>query len=190
MGHSIGGGFLKATNKEAALREALRDAEEFAFYEVDRGENPSGRYHGNMRFYDRTFNNEDDAMDFFDSLGPYRDGVCLVKEPSRATQTRYQKQVTKIQTKKAAMREAALEAFKQRTSATIGCKKCGTRIASEVALKRRLTCPNCGNWLVTDSYKARYAKLDEALNLAEEQYKKDIAETGKPRYWAKYEVHT
>ena len=87
------------------------------------------------------------------------------------------------------MRAAAIEAFKERKSASVGCKKCGTRIQAEVALNKKLICPNCNNWLVSDSYKQRYAKLDESLKLAEEQYKKDCAETGKPRYWAKYEVH-
>ena len=190
MGHAIGGGFLKATTKEAAMREGYADAQEFAFYNADREENPSGLYDNSFRFYDRVFDNEDDAKDFFDRLGNYNDGVCMVKEPSRSASTSYQKQVQRVRQKQQAMREAAIEAFKNRTSATIGCKKCGTRIQSEVALTRKLICPNCGNWLVTDSYKARYAKLEESLKLAEEQYKKDIADTGKPRYWVKYEVHT
>lgn len=188
MGHAIGGGFLKATTKEAAMREGYRDAEEFAFYNTDRGENPDGGYHGNFKYYDRVFDSVEDAEDFFDRLGAYRDGVCMVKEPSRAAQNKYDKQVEKIYQKKRAMQNAAIEAFKRRTSKTIGCRKCGARIPSDVALQRRLICPNCRNWLVTDSYKARYAKLDELMEKAEEQYKKDSA-MGKPKYFAKYEVH-
>jgi len=44
---------------------------EFAEYNVDREENPSGSYDNSFRFYDRTFETEDDAMEFFDSLGSY-----------------------------------------------------------------------------------------------------------------------
>ena len=69
MGHAIGGGFLRATTKEAAMREGLAAAEEFAFYNVDRGENASGSYHGNFRFYDKVFNTEEEAEDFINRLG-------------------------------------------------------------------------------------------------------------------------
>ena len=189
MGHAIGGGFLRATTKEAAMREAQADAEEFAFYNVDRGENLSGSYHGNMRFYDKTFDTEDDAEDFFNSLGSYCDGVCMVKEAGRGAQNRYAKRVEAIEKKRRAFLENIEERFKERTSQSIGCKKCGTRIASDVALQRKLRCPNCYNWLVTDAVKARYAKFDEQLELAKEQLNKDTAENGKVRFWCKYEVH-
>jgi len=189
MGHAVGGGFLKATTKEAAMREGFADACEFAEYNVDREENPSGSYDNSFRFYDRTFETEDDAMEFFDSLGSYMDGVCIVKQASKSAQNKYQKQVNKVRTKQQELKEKAIEKFKERTSASVGCKKCGTRIPSDVAIQRRLICPNCRNWLVPDSYKQRYEKLSESLVQAEEQLKKDTADNGKPRYWAKYEVH-
>ena len=189
MGHAIGGGFLRATTKERALAEGLADAEDFAYYNVDRGENPSGSYHGNFRFYDRVFDNEDEAIEFFDSLGSYCDGVVMVREASKSSKTRYQKTVTRVREKQKELREKVLENFKTRTSATVGCKKCGTRISADVAIQRNLRCPNCGNWLVPDSVHAKMQKLEDSLKQAEEQLKKDTQDTGKPRYWAKYEVH-
>ena len=189
MGHSIGGGFLKATTKEAAMREGLADANEFAFYEVDRGENSSGSYHGNFRYYDKVFDTEDDAIDFFDSLGAYCDGVCMVKEPGKGAKTKYAKKVESIHKKRKAFLDNLTEKFKERTSKSIGCKKCGTRITSDTALKNNLYCPNCRNWLVTDSTKEKFAKFDEQIELANKQLAKDTAETGKIRYWCKYEVH-
>ena len=188
MGHAIGGGFLKATTKEAAMREAYANAQDFAAMNVDRGENPDGIYDNSFKFYNRTFDTEEEAEDFFDSLGSYRDGVCMVKVPSKAAEKKYQDKVSNIRQKQKKMEQVAIEAFKQRTSKSVGCKKCGVRIPSSTALNWRLHCPNCRNWLVSDSYKARFEKLNDALKLAEEQYKKDSA-MGKPKYWAKYEVH-
>ena len=189
MGHAIGGGFLRATTKEAAMREGLVAAEEFAFYNVDRGENYDGSYHGNFRFYDKVFNTEDEAEDFFDSLGSYCDGVVMVKEVGKGAKNRYAKKIASINKKRQEFKTKLIEKFKERTSKSVGCKKCGTRIPSDIALKRNLRCPNCSNWLVTDAVKERYAKFDTQEELAKEQYVKDCAETGKPRYWAKYEVH-
>lgn len=189
MGHAINWVFLEAKSKEAAMREGYADACEFAEYNVDRCENPSGSYDNSFRFYDRTFETEEDAADFFRSLGSYADGVCMVKQPSKSAQSKYQKTVSRVTTKQQEMKEKAIEKFKERTSATVGCKKCGTRIPGETALQRRLYCPNCGNWLVPDSYKQRYEKLAESLKQAEEQLRKDTMDNGKPRYWAKYEVH-
>lgn len=189
MGHAIGGGFLKATTKEEAMREALRDAEEFAYYNSDREENPNGAYEGYLKFYNRVFDTEDEAEEFFNSLGAYCDGVCMVKEAGRGAMNRYAKKVESIRKKKQEFLENILEKFKERTSKSIGCKKCGTRIPSDVALKHNLHCPNCRNWLVTDSVKEKYAKYDAQLELAKEQLKKDTAENGKVRFWCKYEVH-
>ena len=188
MGHAVGGGFLKATTKEEAMREALADAEEFAYYNGDRDEG-SDTYHGHLGFYDRTFNTEDEAEEFFDSLGAYCDGVCKVREAGRGAQNRYAKRVESIYKRREEFLNNIIERFKERTSQSIGCKKCGTRIASNVALQRNLRCPSCGNWLVTDAVKARYAKFDEQIELAKAQLNKDAADNGKVRFWCKYEVH-
>ncbi len=44
--------------------------------------------------------------------------------------------------------------------------------------------------LLSESAQKRFNKFDEQLKLVEEQYKKDCAEIGKPRYYAKYKIHT
>lgn len=188
MGHLIGGGFLKATSKDEAMREALTDAEEFAYYNGDRLEG-SDRYSNSFKYYDKVFNTEDEAEEFFASLGSYMDGVCMVKEPSKSAQTKFNKTRDRVNKKLADLREKALENFKNRSSNTVGCKKCGTRISSEVALSSGLHCPNCGKWLVPDSIQERWDKLQESFVQAEKQLRKDTADTGKPRYWAKYEIH-
>ena len=190
MGHQIGGGFLKATTKEAAMREGLADAEEYAYYNADRQENFDASYDNDFRYYDKTFENEEDAEHFFESLGSYCDGVCKVKQASKSAQTKYSKTITKIREKQRELRDKAIEAFKERTSASVGCKKCGTRIPSNIAIQRKLICPNCGDWLASNSYKQRFLKLEEAMELAEKQLAKDTAETGTVRFWARYSVHS
>lgn len=188
MGHAIGGGFLKATTKEAALKEGYADAEDFAYYNGDREEG-SDNYHGNFRFYNETFNTEEEAMDFFDSLGSYCDGVVMVKEASKSAKGKYQKTIMRLEAKQIALKQKAIESFKERTSETVGCKNCKTRITKEEALRRRLYCPSCGKWLVSNTIQAKYDAYEEAKKQAAEQFAKDTADTGKPRYWAKYEIH-
>lgn len=189
MGHAVNYVFLEAKDKDRAMKEGLALAEERAFYNVDREENPSGSYDNSFRFYDKTFDNEDDAIAFFDSLGSYMDGVCLVREATKGAKSKYAKIQDRVSKKKKELREKAIEKFKERTSASVGCKKCGTRIKSEEALKNNLICPQCRNWLVPDSYKDKLKKLDESLEVAQRQLQNDTKESGKPRFWAKFEVH-
>lgn len=188
MGHAVGSGFLNAKTKEQAMKEGLSDAYEFARCNGDYREG-STDYHGNFRFYDRVFDNEDEAMDFFDNLGSYCDGVCMVKQAGKGAENRYHKQVAKINTKKREFFDKVIEKFKERTSKSVGCKACGTRVPSDLAIRRNLRCPNCYHWMVPDTVQQRYDKFDEQLELARKQYLKDTAETGKPRYFAKYEIH-
>ena len=189
MGHLIGGGFLTATTKEAAMKEAHAAACEYAYYNGDRGEG-SDEYTGRLVYYDRIFDTEEEAWDFFESLGSYEDGVCMVREASKGATNRYNKKVASIRTKREAYVNKVIERFKERTSKSVGCKKCGTRVNSEDALRRNLICPTCRSFLIPTAAQERLDKFDEQIRLAEVQYKKDQAETGKPRYFCKYEIHT
>ena len=78
--HVIGGGLLKAKDRDSAMKEGLERAESFAFYNVDRGENPNGSYNNYFSFYNETFNTEEEAYRFFDELGAYCDGVCMISQ--------------------------------------------------------------------------------------------------------------
>lgn len=188
MGRAVGGGFLKAKTKEEAMREGYADAEDFAYYNGDRKEG-SDNYHGDFSFYNEIFNTEEEAMDFFNSLGAYCDGVVLVKEPSKSASAKYQKTIDRINARQQALKEKAIESFKERTSETVGCKKCNTRITKAEALQRKLRCPKCGKWLVSNTIQQKYDNLEEAKEQAAKQLAKDTADTGKPRYFAKYAVH-
>lgn len=89
MSHIIGGSILKARKKETAMKEGLKLAKRFALRNTDPYENPRGTYHGYFRFYDRTFDNEEQAYEFFDSLGSYCDGVVKIKADSKNAKPKY-----------------------------------------------------------------------------------------------------
>ena len=127
MGHAINYVFLTANTKDKAMKEGYALAEEWAMYNGDHEEG-STNYHGDFKFYDREFNTEDEAIDFFNSLGSYCDGVCKVKEATKGARTKFAKIQDKVYTKKKELKDKAVEKFKERTSNSVGCKKCGTRI--------------------------------------------------------------
>ena len=129
MGHAIGGGLLEAKTREAAMKEGLADAEDFAYYNGDRYEG-SDEYHGDFRFYNKTFNTVEEAERFFDDLGAYCDGVCMIKSVSPSIQAKYDDKVSKIHQKQKAYKQWIVDRFKTRTSKSVGCRKCGARIQS------------------------------------------------------------
>lgn len=188
MGHSIDYRFLEADTKESALKEGYSEA---CVYALDNGDIHEGStsYHGNFKYYDKVFDNEDDALEFFDNLGPYQDGIVQVKEASNSSRKRYNETEWKYRQKQLDLVEKCRENFKKRTSKTVGCKNCGTRLTKEEAYKNRLFCPNCRNWMVSDSVKNRYKKYAKQIELAKERLSKDQAQNGKLRYFAKFEIH-
>lgn len=188
MGHCIDFEFLDADTKEAALKEGYTKACIFA---LDNGDVYEGstNYHGNFKYYDKVFDNEEDALDFFDSLGSYSDGVVQVKEATSRSKKRYNETEQRYRQKQLDLVEKCREDFMKRTSKTVGCKNCGTRLTKEEAYKNRLFCPNCRNWMVSDSVKNRHKKYEEQIELARERLSKDQAQNGKLRYFAKFEIH-
>lgn len=62
MGHAID--YLTVNKKS----EIMAAAQEFAFYNVDRGENPDGSYHGGMHINESLiFDNEESARDYIEN---------------------------------------------------------------------------------------------------------------------------
>lgn len=89
MSHVIGGCVLKARKLETAKKEGMKFAKMFALRNTDPLENPSGTYGNSLKYYDRTFNNEDEAYEFFDSLGAYRDGIVKIKGKTKRAKPKY-----------------------------------------------------------------------------------------------------
>lgn len=89
MSHMIGGCLLKARKKETAMKEGLKYAKWFARRNTDPYENPKGTYFNDFRFYNRVFDDEEQAYKFFDELGSYRDGVVMIKGNSKKVKPKY-----------------------------------------------------------------------------------------------------
>lgn len=87
MGHAIGYRIYDDAKDIKKLEaQMLSDAREFAFYNVDRGENPAGSYHECFRQKaGYVLEDEDAAMEILDK-GFYSDGWVRYKayEPSKA----------------------------------------------------------------------------------------------------------
>lgn len=190
MGHLIGGGFLKAKTEKAALAEGLERAREFAYYNGDRYEGSDNYDDNSFQLYYKEFETEEEAQEFFNSLGAYEDGIVKVKCATKASQTRYMNKVSRYKKKIRDAKEKHLEEFKARKSKSVGCKKCGHRESSESAIKHNLKCPECGELYGSEGYKRRIKSYYDKIAEAELEYSEDRKETGTYRYWAKYEVHS
>lgn len=186
MGHAIDYGFLDAKTEKKAMKEGLKKAEEFAYWNVDEQENPSRSYHGNFRFYDYMFNSEEEALDFFHQ-GFYKDGVCRVKVLSESKQKKYFEKIKNTEIAKSDYWNSLLDNFKNRKSATVGCKKCGKRFPKDII--RNLSCPSCHTRLITPSQKEKLEKYDKKLQKIKEEELRETKEKGKPKFFYKVEVH-
>ena len=71
------------------MKEGLKLAKRFALRNTDPYENPRGTYHGYFKFYNRTFENEEEAFKFFDDLGAYCDGVVMIKGKTKNSNPKY-----------------------------------------------------------------------------------------------------
>ena len=186
MGHLIDSWFIDAKSPKEAVSKGLARAEELSFYNGDR-EVGSDSYDGYFKFFDKKFDNEDEALEFF-----YRrdcDGVVMVKYPTRSSSRRFNEKVNRYKAKIAQIEAKRLEDFKNRKSKTVGCKKCGNRVDSETALRYRLKCPSCRATLGSDSYDKRIQNYADKIDEARAQFNNDIKETGEYRYYARVNIH-
>ena len=145
MGHMIGYDIIDAKSPEEAVKKGMAFAQEFADYYVDEEEDPTCSYHGNFKFYNKICVNEEEAQDFFNSLGPYRDGIVKIKMVSGSVLNKFNEQIKKQKIKQVKIKADCTEAFMARKSRTIGCKECGKRFNNNEINKCQLCCPNCGN---------------------------------------------
>ena len=188
MGHAIDYGFLDADNKAAAMREGLEIAYDWAYYNGDRMEG-SDNYHGNFKFYDKRFDNEDEAMDFFYRMGTGTDGIVMVRAATEASRKRCSERVARYRKKIEDLNARRLEEFKKRKSKTVGCKRCGNRVDNETALRHHLICPSCREPFGGEGYKKRLQAYKDKIEESYARLKRDTSESGRYRYFYKVDVH-
>lgn len=175
--------------------EIMTVADEFAFYNVDRGENPHGSYHGRMTIHDKPIcESYEDAKQFIDAHdnGWYDDHAVQYKDKSQLKPTRQMETLKERMNKAIADKRAFAEehSVQSRKADFVGCKKCGSKVA--VSYLRTNRCPVCGNDLRPDYVIKRLEKYDADLDKMRKQYAElERNQKGKcPVKWlVKVEVH-
>lgn len=148
-------------------------AENYAFYNTDRGENPTGSYHGNLRIHDTPVcESYEEAVEMINGwdTGWYSDHAVQYKDKSALNPT---KQMQAIQDRSDKMLQDKHEyikahSLKNRKSAYIGCKECGSKIS--VKHLRGNACPLCGTDLRPDYVIERIKKYDRDNEALLDQY--------------------
>ena len=189
MGHAIE--YFSVADR----KEIMQTAEEFAYYNVDRQENPSGSYHGMMTIHDDIIcESYEDAIAKIDSLdsGFYDDHAVRYKDKDALKPTK------QMLAEKARAEKIANDRYEymdkhsilNRKAKFVGCKKCESKLAVE-HLKSN-SCPVCGAELRADYIVERLKKYDADYKKSLQKYQElKKKQTGKcPIRWAfKVEVH-
>ena len=170
-------------------------AKEHAFYNTNRGENPSGSYHGNMHIHDHTIcASYEDAMEkinewdtgfYSDHAVQYRDKDAL--KPTKAMEALSARKEKLIKDRDEYKKKNSI---KNRKSEFIGCKHCGSKIAKSYLNNH--FCPVCRKDLWADYILERIKKYNKDIEETERQYnelKKKQSGKCPIRWLVKVEVH-
>lgn len=192
--HEIHSGFLSAKTKEQALREVAQikaELEEYGHYD----------YGGDCYYYDEICNTEEEAENLL-GRGFGEGGICRVKDVSQSKsltklKAKLQELDQKERTYDEEFKAKVIEKFKERTSATCSCSECESRYKKEIALKYKLYCPVCRNWMVPDGVRDTYNKAKEKFRTMRaglekqiaDQHKREAANTNKVRYYYYLDYH-
>lgn len=185
------------------------EAEDFAFYNTDREENPSGSYHGTLTIHnDILCDSYDDAVEKINSLdrGFYDDHAVRFYDTSDIRNspklTKIQQQITDTVQKKREYIEKNHIGY--RTSEFIGCLNCKSKISrkhyythnGEVVTQKSYNCPICGEDLRSNTVKNRIESFDNKINEYKKKYKATEKELAKKcrnkaniKWLVKVEVH-
>lgn len=175
--------------------EIIKAAERFASRNVDRLENPSGSYHGNMHIHDspicESWEEAKERIEGWDT-GWYSDHAVQYKDKSVLKPTKQMLALKAKAEKLNADKYAYIDehSLKKRKSVFIGCKKCDSKLAIQYLNGNK--CPLCGNELRADYIVERIKKYDDDIREANKQYNElRKKQTGKcPIRWlVKVEVH-
>lgn len=192
MGHATD--FLIAKNKDEIMMKAI----DFAFYNTDRGENPSGRYHNRLDILESVvYNDWDEAVEKANELtklrGSYNDFAIpfyslIKKEPTKAILDLDRRIEERREKRKEYEEKTAVYNLKANF---IGCKHCQSKINREY-LKRSNYCPVCRKDLRSDYILEKIEKDSEKileLYRKRHELEKKNSKRGEINWLVKVEVH-
>ena len=189
MGHAID--YIEVNKRS----DIWKVAERFAARNVDRGENPSGSYHGNLTIHDKPIcDSWEDAKGRIEGwdLGWYSDHAVQFKDKSYLKPTKQMKEIKRQRLETMDKRDEFIkEHMPNRVKAElIGCKNCNSKIAKKYL--RGAHCPVCHADLRPKSTIERIEGYDAKIVELDKRYKElEKKQTGKcPIRWlVKVEVH-
>lgn len=191
MGHATD--YIVVDKKKDIMPAAI----DFAFYNTDRYENPSGRYHNGLDILEGTIYGDYDeaykkATELEKARGSYNDFAIPfyseVKEEPTKQMVNLEKRLEKLKSDKAEYEEK--HSVKTLSSKLITCKHCESKIAKDFL--RRESCPVCGEDLRSQYILDRIKKYDEDYrNLSRElrDITKKRSRKGPVKWLVKVEVH-
>lgn len=178
-------------------KDILPAAEEFAFFNVDRYENPSGRYHNVLDVlelivypdYDTAYKK---AEELERERGSYNDFAIpfyseIKQEPTKQM-LNIEKRLEKIQADKGEYEEK--HSVKTLSSKLITCKHCESKVAKDFL--RRESCPVCGEDLRSQYILDRIKKYNEDYRRLSRELRditKKRSKKGPVKWLVKVEVH-
>ena len=176
-------------------KEIMEVASEFAFYNTDRGENPTGSYHGNMTIHDKpiceSYEEAKERIDEWDT-GWYSDHAVQYKDKSKLNPTKQMETLEARAKKLIDDKKEYLEAHavRNRKSELIGCAKCGSKIARSYLRGDR--CPVCGTDMKPEYVIERIRKYEadyKAVMKQIEELRRKQSGKCPVRWLVKVEVH-
>ncbi len=179
-------------------KDIMEVAQDFAFYNTDRYENPSGRYHNSLDVLEGTvYEDYDSACMKAEELevvrGSYNDFAIPFYESIKQEPTKQMQNLTKRLEK---IIEDKCEyddkhSIKNLSSKLITCKHCESKLAKDF-LQRNNRCPVCGKDLRSQYILDRIKKYDEDYKKIDKQLfelQKKRNKKGPIKWLVKVEVH-
>lgn len=159
MGHAID--YFSVSNEKSIITAA----QEFAQYNTDRQENPSGSYHGNMTIHKNIVcENWEEAVKYIKSKdnGWYSDHAVQYKDNSGLKKTKAEESIEERIKKNRNdkfkyIQEHSIHKMK---SNFVTCKKCGSKIATHYNSFTSEYCPVCREDLRAEYISERIEKYD------------------------------
>lgn len=176
----------------------MRRASEFAANNVDRQENPSGTYHGNMQILHNVpiCASYEDAVNKLKAMAKgtfYQDFAVRYYDVDSVKPTKeMEKMAIKIQElRQKKQKYIESHSVKMHSSKQVGCAKCGSKVT--ISFLRSENCPVCSNDLRAEYILERISKYDKDINDLSNK-KKEMAKklmNKAPVKWCfKVEVHS
>lgn len=193
-------GHLIAHEIAESKERILSIAEEFAFYNSDREENPTGSYHGHLTIHSnmRPFETQEDAYNYLQRIctRSYDDHAVPFYEPKEPQTNKkvqdLQRRIEETFTKHNELDQKSWVGY--RTSAFIGCQNCKSKINREYLRNEDNHCPCCNSDLRPPStlerlanYNIKIRELNKRLHL--EQTKANKQAPQNVMWLVKLEIH-